>query len=122
MSPASLALILVTVTISALAQIGLKVGMSSAAVQSATASSSGILYAAAQNPMVLGGLALYGLGALGWLLVLARVDVGQAYPFMGLSIVLTFSMGHFLLQEPFSAFRIAGMLLVVAGVGLVAQN
>jgi drug/metabolite transporter (DMT)-like permease len=68
------------------------------------------------------GLALYFLGALVWLLVLARVDVTMAYPFVGLGFILTMILGAWFLSEPVSAIRIVGTLLVVAGVALISQS
>src|ERR1700694_500122 len=86
MTPATFGLILLSVTISALAQLCLKIGMSSPLIQQAISSSvSGAIYAVASSPAVLGGLTLYGLGAIIWLSVLARIDVSIAYPFVSIS-------------------------------------
>jgi hypothetical protein len=43
------------------------------------------IWVAASNIQVIAGLGLYTLGAILWLLVLARVDVSLAYPFVGLA-------------------------------------
>jgi multidrug transporter EmrE-like cation transporter len=59
---------------------------------------------------------------MSWVMVLTRVDVSQAYPFVGLSILSAFALGHFFLSEPVSLRRIAGMVLIVRDVILVAQN
>jgi drug/metabolite transporter (DMT)-like permease len=123
MNPATLALILVSVTISALAQVSLKLGMSSSAVQQAmTSPATKLIYAVACTPAILAGLTLYGLGMVSWLFVLAKIDVSQAYPFMGLGIVVTLAIGYFFLNEPVNAFRAAGMLLVITGIALVSQS
>jgi drug/metabolite transporter (DMT)-like permease len=123
MNPATLALILLSVTISALAQVSLKLGMSSAAVQQAMGAPAGkLIFAVACSPSILAGLLLYGLGMVSWLFVLARVDVSQAYPFMGLGIVVTLVIGYFFLHEPVNSFRAAGMLLVITGIALVSQG
>jgi drug/metabolite transporter (DMT)-like permease len=123
MNPATLALILLSVTISALAQISLKLGMSSSAVQHAmTMPTTDLVYAVMRSPALLAGLVLYGLGMIVWLSVLAKIDVSQAYPFMGLGIVLTFAIGYLFLHEPINSFRAVGMLLVVGGIVLVAQG
>ena len=115
---------LLSVTISAFAQITLKLGVSLPVVQKAMASSVAMDIASALvfNPRIIAGFALYGLGAITWLFVLARVDVSQAYPFMGLGVIMSFLAGHFLLGEPVSLLRIAGMALVVSGVAIVAQS
>jgi multidrug transporter EmrE-like cation transporter len=119
-----LLLILGSVTLSALAQILLKLGMSNASIQRSLSSGDWFdgLGAAALNLQVIGGLALYTLGAVVWLLVLARVDVSVAYPFVGLGFILTMLLGWLLLQEPVGLTRVIGTALVVLGVYLVAKS
>ena len=118
-------LIMVSVSLSAFAQIALKSGMESPVIQRALADSASRLNAVLAiglNGWVIFGLALYVLGAMVWLLVLARLDVSQAYPFVGLGFILTMLLGALLLGEDLSATRIAGTLLVVAGVLLVSRS
>jgi len=118
-----LGLILLSVTLSAVAQIVLKHGMTAAATREAMAA--GGLHAVTTiltNLYVIGGLALYGLGMVFWLGVLSRVDVSQAYPFVGLGFLLTMAFGILLLGEPFSIGRATGTLMVLAGVLLVARS
>ncbi|HYM29822.1 MAG TPA: EamA family transporter [Candidatus Cybelea sp.] len=124
MNATILALILASVTCSAIAQISLKFGMSGARMQSAIATHDGwrIAISAATDPAVVGGLALYALGAVVWLAVLARVEVSQAYPFVGLGFLFTMALGMILLGDAVNALRICGTLLVVAGVYLVAVS
>ena len=117
-----IALILVSVTLSTVAQLLLKTGMSSPAVQAALASGPAGLLAALLNPWVLGGLGLYGLGALLWLLVLARADLSYAYPFVGLGFVLTLLFSVLVLGEVASLPRVLGTALVVAGVVLISRT
>jgi multidrug transporter EmrE-like cation transporter len=115
-------LILVSVSLSALAQIALKAGMSSPGVQQALTGNRLPLVAIAASPQVVGGLLLYACGAVLWLLVLARLDVSFAYPFVGLGFILTMILGGLLLDEPLGAARIAGTLLVATGTILVART
>jgi len=72
-------------------------------------------------PFVWLGLFMYFCGALVWLLVLARLDVSLAYPFVGLGFILTMFLGFFLLNETVSLTRIGGTLLVVLGVVLISR-
>lgn len=118
-----LVLVLFSVASSSLAQILLKHGMSSSAVQSVmrNLSASNILVVAT-NPYVLGGLGLYGLGALVWLGVLARVDVSLAYPFVSLGFILTMILAILMLGEPLSMLRVAGTCLIAVGAVLVARS
>ena len=120
---AVLTLIFISVTISAVAQVTLKHGMSSPTVQQGL--SGGwleIVMVVGTNLYVWLGLALYALGAVLWLGVLARIDVSIAYPFVGLGFILTALFGVFLLGEAFSVIRFVGTCLVVLGIVLVTQG
>ncbi|MBP2299253.1 EamA family transporter [Azospirillum picis] len=117
-------LILLSVTLSALAQISLKIGMSSPAVSTALAQgdTARIALSVMATPHVLTGLGCYGLGMVVWLAVLAKVDVTMAYPFVGLGFLVTLGLGVLLLGEQVTATRLIGTLLVVLGVVLTAQS
>jgi multidrug transporter EmrE-like cation transporter len=70
--------------------------------------------------MVLAGLICFGCSALVWLAVLSRVPLSTAYPFVALGIAITTAAGLLLFNEPFSALKAAGVLLIVCGVVTVA--
>jgi multidrug transporter EmrE-like cation transporter len=65
-------------------------------------------------------LFVYGLSAVVWLFVLARIDVSVAYPFVSLGFVVTMVLGCLLFGEAFTIRKILGTLVVMAGVYLVA--
>lgn len=117
-------LALVSVALSSLAQLAFKYGMTRPEVQIAVASESWVsrLVAALSNPAVLGGFALYGLSAVLWLLVLSKLDVSVAYPFVALGFVVTLLCGAVLFGEQVTALRIAGTVLICAGVILVGRS
>jgi len=119
-----LALALVSICMSAVAQVLFKVGMSAAGVRTALADGAapGVIRAVALNPGIVGGLALYGLGTVLWLGVLSRAELSQAYPFVGLSFVLTALFGVVLFNDSLSVQRIAGIAAIVAGVYLVGRS
>src|SRR5258708_11131880 len=123
-SPSVLATLLASVALSAIAQVCLKAGMIGSGVQSAMAGGSTLQVArtVATSVPVVGGLALYGLGAVLWLFVLSKVELSQAYPFVGLSFIVTTGMGALLLHEAMTAGLAAGTLLVVVGVVLVSRS
>ena len=123
MSPTTLALIIVSVSLSATAQICFKLGLTSldpAQVKDATPVAR--LALALFTPGVLGGLALYGVGTLLWLTALDRVELSQAYPFVGLGFALTALAGWWLFDDTLSIARIGGILLIVAGISLLAAS
>lgn len=114
-------LILASVSLSALAQLALKMGTTAVASNRASGVGSemgGLL----QSPMVLVGLGLYGVGALLWLFVLGRAPLSLAYPFVGLGFILTMLAGAFFLNESVNAARVLGTLLIGIGCVLVARS
>lgn len=68
------------------------------------------------TPLVFSGLLLYGLSAIIWLFVLQRFPLSVAYPAFSLTYVAVVILGPFLLGEPITAFKVAGMVLIVSGV------
>lgn len=119
-----LGLILGSVGASAIAQLLLKLGMSSGPVQQALGQGS-TLHAAwivTTSWQVLAGLSLYGIGAAIWLLVLARIDLSLAYPFVGLGFIVTMVLGWSMLDEPVGFARLTGTLLVASGVWLLSTS
>jgi drug/metabolite transporter (DMT)-like permease len=117
----TLLLALVSVSMSAVAQVLFKWGMSAPSVREA-GSTPEMVRAVALSPGVVGGLGLYGLGTVLWLAVLSRVELSQAYPFVGLSFVLTAIFGVLLFNDVMPASRIVGIAAIVAGVYLVGRS
>ena len=115
-------LILANVAMTSLAQIILKFGMSSSEVSRAL--SGGVrlstLVSVLFHPWVLAGLVLYFAAAVVWLLVLSKVDVSLAYPFVGLGFVVTTLLAWAVLGEAITVSRIVGTLLISAGVAILA--
>jgi len=117
-------LIIFSVSLSSVAQIILKTGMSVPHTQEVLVQGSytDIILSLLTNWQVISGLGLYFIGALAWLFVLARVDVSFAYPFVGLGFILTMILGALVLSETISVSRLVGTFLVVLGVALVARS
>lgn len=115
--------VLTSVVLSAMAQITMKFGVSRPTVQDAFHGSSKVdlIWAIGTSPGVLGGLALYVLSVVFWLTVLARLDVSQAYPFVGLGFLITMTFGFLFLGEPLGFQKLVGTTLVAAGVYFVAK-
>ncbi len=124
MSAGTLTLILWSVVLSAMAQVSFKFGVSSSSVRGSLVSGSLIeaVLAFSRNPGIIGGLALYGVGTLLWLNVLARTELSQAYPFVGLGFVITAVLGYLIFHDTFGSSRLAGTLLVIIGICLVARG
>lgn len=119
-----LSLIGINVLLTSLAQIVLKSGMSSQPVTQSLAhgvkvSSALVVFA---NPHVIIGLIMYFGSALIWLVVLSRVEVSLAYPFVGLGFIVTMVLGGVVHGDALSASRVVGTLLVALGVVMLARS
>ncbi|GLV22566.1 transporter [Sphingobium sp. TomMM35A] len=121
-----LGLVLASVLLSAAAQLILKIGMSSASVQGVLAQPHQSIIRAAivigTSPLIILGLGCFVLSAVVWLLVLARVDLSTAYPFIGLGLVITVASSYFILGEPISATKLVGVASIVFGVVLIGLS
>lgn len=78
----------------------------------------------APGPLKLIGVSvlLLGVAMLLWLLVLQRVPVSQAYPMLSLNFIFVALAGRILWRERLTLRQIAGTLLVVTGVALMASQ
>jgi len=109
-----------SIALSVMAQFALRYGMGQANA-SEQAQGWPLWRAAAVAPMVWVGLVLYVASAGVWLGVLSRWEVSKAYPLVGLGFVLTLLVG-WAMGEQVGPLRAAGVLLIAAGVVLVAQS
>ena len=122
MSRFSVLLILLSVSLSVLAQILLKQGMSNPTVQSSfNVSLTSGLWTILTNTFVMGGLFAYVSSAAVWLGVLAKVDVSRAYPFVGLGFIGTMLFANWFLNEPLTTTKVLGTICILIGVLLVSK-
>jgi multidrug transporter EmrE-like cation transporter len=117
-------LLLTSVGLNAISHVMLRYGMTRAPVAEAlsSASAAAAFVEVAKSPPILAGLGLYGVSVILWLLVLAKMQVSAAYPFISLGIVLTTAFGVIFLKETVSAVSTLGILLVVGGILLLAAG
>jgi multidrug transporter EmrE-like cation transporter len=112
-------LILVSVLLSSGSQVMLKFGMTAPDIQLALSQTGKPLQVAIpilSSPLVLAGLACFGLSALFWLFVLSKIPLSTAYPFVALGIAITVIADRFLLGEPISSLKVLGVILIMSGV------
>jgi drug/metabolite transporter (DMT)-like permease len=120
-----IALILLSVTLAAVAQLTLKHGMNAVNDDLAPARfgvDARSLGALVRIPAIYAGLFLFGLSALVWLVVLSRASLSFAYPFAALTYVLILLFDLFILDETVPPLRWAGVTLIVAGIFLVSRT
>ena len=74
------------------------------------------------NPWVISALAAAFLAALSWMAALTRLELSHAYPIMSLSFVLVVLASAWLLHEPLTVAKVAGVVLICAGVAIGSQG
>jgi multidrug transporter EmrE-like cation transporter len=73
-------------------------------------------------PFVSLGLLCYALSAVLWIAVVSRIDLSLAYPMVSVAYVAVFVASWFLFGERISAVRVAGLVLIVAGVLVISRS
>jgi multidrug transporter EmrE-like cation transporter len=114
-------LILLSVLLSAAAQVMLKLGVRGAAASTEGAPATFLLNAAL-NPAVVCGVSMHIAALVIWLLALRQADVSYAYPFIALGFVLVLLMSALWLNEPVNAWRVAGVALIAGGILMVSRS
>ncbi len=130
----SIALILFTVLTNAAAQIMLKKGMLSFGTLSAGAGGAagvaaggassvvGTALSVVFSPWVFAGLCLFVVSMASHLIVLSRVQLSFAYPFLSLAYVVVAAYAFFVFGEDVGAARIAGIALIMAGTVFISLS
>ena len=78
-----------------------------------------------REPYILGGLALFGLSAALWIVVLSRTKLSFAYPFAALTYVIVLAADRLILKEQVPGMRWLGVGFIMTGVviiGLTPHN
>lgn len=76
----------------------------------------------ASEPLLWVGLALFGISAVFWLVVLSHVPLSVAYPVVGLSYILIVGFSRFVLHESVPMMRWLGVLIVALGIGVIGLS
>lgn len=74
------------------------------------------------SPWVIGGMALYGIGVLFWLVALSYLDVSFVYPFASLSYIGIIIGSYYLFHERIPPRRLFGIAVIVSGVVLIGLS
>ena len=74
------------------------------------------------NPYILGGMACYAVSLVVWLMALSRVEVSVAYPMLSVGFALNAVLAWWLLGEPVTPQRLAGIAIIIVGVTIVARS
>jgi multidrug transporter EmrE-like cation transporter len=120
----TIGLILVSVTLAAIAQVTLKAGMNHVtdANGGQLALSGDSLKQIAAQVWVWAGLAIFAVSAVLWLFALSRANLSFAYPFAALGYVIIVIASILFLNEHVQPITWVGMALIVGGILLIAQG
>ena len=117
--------ILVSVTLSAVGQLMLKHGMN-------LVTDHGVRPLQFSDPLdalrrvivnwsVWAGLVIFMLSAAVWLIVLSKVSLSFAYPFVSVTYILILLFDRFALGQSVSGVRWAGVALIIGGIVLISR-
>ncbi len=119
----SFSLILTGVLLNAAAQLLLKAGTNRVgAFEFSLANIVPIGKAVALQPLILGGLACYGISVVVWIMALSRVPVSMAYPMLSIGYVINAVAAWYLFGESLAAQKLIGIAFICLGVWLVAKS
>jgi multidrug transporter EmrE-like cation transporter len=120
----TIGLILISVTLAAVAQVTLKAGMNHVtdANGGQLALNGESLKQIASQIWVWAGLAIFAVSAVLWLFALSRADLSFAYPFAALGYVIIVIASILFLDEHVQPITWVGVVLIISGIVLIAQG
>lgn len=74
------------------------------------------------QPFIIAGLACYAISAVFWILGLERLPLSQAYPMVAAGYVIVFLLAVLFFKETVSLAKLGGLLMIVAGVVVLART
>ncbi len=117
----SLGLIAISIVTGVVGQTVIKLGLNKPGARGVS-TPQGLIRMILRSPLVLLGLALYGVGALAWIGALTQLDLSVAYPFLALNFVLVALSSRLFLGEHIPWLRWAGVAVICVGIFLVARS
>jgi drug/metabolite transporter (DMT)-like permease len=74
------------------------------------------------DPAIFSGFAAAFLASLAWMAAMSKFDLSHAYPFMSLNFVVVLVLSSWLLMEPLSLQKVAGVAIIVLGTVVAARG
>jgi drug/metabolite transporter (DMT)-like permease len=111
--------VLGAVLLAASGHLMIKAGLNGAIFAAAHATSVGRLVICLTQPLVVLGLAIYGLGTAMWIFAVSKRDISYVFPIAALNYVFVTVGGMVLFDESIPTKRWIGIAVVVLGVALM---
>ena len=119
----NLSLILSSVALNAFAQLFIRQGMLKLGKISLNAEQIfNMVLAVFTNIYLLAGMFSYAISIILWMVVLSKVNVSIAYPFLSIGYIITAVLAYFILQEPLTLQKIIGILIICLGVFILTRS
>jgi drug/metabolite transporter (DMT)-like permease len=115
-------LVVLSITSSVAAQTIIKLGVSHSGAANETSNLLSLIVLILQSPILLLGLALFGIGALAWIAVLSRFHLSVVYPFLALNMFLVPLISTFLLGETVPVGGWGGIFIICVGILIVSRS
>ena len=74
------------------------------------------------SPWVIGGLIIYAMGVVNWMLALSSFELSYVYPFASLSYIGIIIGSYFIFRERVTAMRFMGIVVIIAGVLISSRS
>jgi len=115
----AIAIIIIGVIFAGLGQVSWKLGMNQAGQLTVLdlAGLSNVL----RNPYILLGFLMYALSTIFWLIALSKKDLSFVYPFISLTYILVLVLSNIILKESIGVEKLAGTLVIVIGLVIIAR-
>ena len=68
------------------------------------------------------GMLCYAVSIILWMVVLSKVNVSLAYPFLSIGYIITAVLAYFLVNEPFTLQKCIGIAVICAGVIILTYS
>lgn len=114
-----LGILLIAIALGAMGQLLLKSGVNTLGEG---VSPLYVLKSFIKSPRILGGFFCYGVSSLFYLVSLSKLDLSYAYPMIALSYVIVAILSYKYLGEGLPTMRIVGIVVIIAGVTMVALS
>ena len=74
------------------------------------------------NMYLLSGMFSYGISIVLWMIVLSKVNVSLAYPFLSIGYVVTAVLAYLIFKEPLTVQKILGIAIICLGVVILTYS
>ena len=117
----SILIILVVAATAAAAHILLKIGMNEAGeINSYSIKTPGVLIKQLlSTPAILAAIPVYAVSNIGWLIVLSKLNLSVAYPFLASLYIFIPVLSMVFLSESLTVQHWAGIIVIGIGIGIV---